>query len=372
MNNLGVSLLLYWLVQGSFCLAQDTSREVKHPVRPEFSYADGWLGGDGTLSTRLPDGRILWIFSDSYVSRKSDASERKQANTIVSNTIAVSSLHDRQVEMKYFWRKKGRKHQPFFISPEKKFRFWPAWAFTRMDTVFVLMCKVGEKEDPDPDDIFNFTLSGNCLAVVTGTEHSDPLQWKIELVSYSEIIPGKSLNQAATDSNYLYVIKNSDPGNYLIRVPVSYLQNPGVGVEFWTRDEDWKKGSDGANRAILFQGQANGSLEYYPALGTWIYIYGPNFLSNEIHYRYAGQITGPWSEAGVLYVTPEQSKDNPAYDPRHFCYLARAHSLFSDVPDRKLLITYDCNSTEFFHAAGSDFIYIPRVILIDVPKEIKP
>jgi len=362
--------VLFLLGMANICLAQDALARERIAVLPEFPYSDGWLGGDGTLSVSLSDGRVLWIFSDSYVSHNPKASKRKQARTIVSNTIALSTFQYQQLDTEYYWRKQGRKHRPFFISPESENRFWPAWAFIRGDTLFVLMSKIGEKENPDPDNIFNFSISGNSLAMVTGTEAIDPLQWNIELLPYSEVIPGETLNQAATDEHFLYVVKHSETGNFLIRIPHTHLCSPGTMVEYWTEDLIWKRGAKGKDRAILFKGQANGSLEYYPELGNWIYIYGPNFLSNEIKYRFAKNITGPWSDAGVLYVTPEQSKDDPAYDPRHFCYLARAHSLFSDMPARELLITYDCNSTDFFHAAGSDFIYIPRVISVDVPKEI--
>lgn len=370
MRILCMSLILFLLGKGNICLAQESFIGEKELELPEFSYSDGWLGGDGTLSTILPDGRVLWIFSDSYVSRNPKASKRKKANAMVSNTIAISTVNDQHLDTEYFWRKQGRKQLPFFISAESEYRFWPAWVFTRQDTVYVLMSKIGEKENPDPDDIFNFTILGNSLAMVTGTDATNPLQWNIELIPYSDLIPGETLNQAARDEHFLYVIKHSYAGNYLIRVPLKTLKNPGGGVEYWTEDQVWKNGLDGENRAILFEGQANGSLEYYPELGNWIYIYGPNFLSNEIKYRFAKQISGPWSDEGVLYVTPEQSVEDPAYDPRHFCYLARAHSFFFDPQERKLLITYDCNSTEFFHAAGSDFIYIPRVISVDVPKEI--
>ncbi|WP_210584945.1 DUF4185 domain-containing protein [Streptomyces sp. GESEQ-35] len=31
--------------------------------------ADDWTGGDGTHSVRLPDGRLLWLFSDTYLGR---------------------------------------------------------------------------------------------------------------------------------------------------------------------------------------------------------------------------------------------------------------------------------------------------------------
>ena len=33
----------------------------------DASRADDWTGGDGTHSVRLPDGRVLWLFSDTYL-----------------------------------------------------------------------------------------------------------------------------------------------------------------------------------------------------------------------------------------------------------------------------------------------------------------
>ncbi|MFE9772110.1 DUF4185 domain-containing protein [Streptomyces sp. NPDC005931] len=46
------------------------------PLTSEFSRygddaarADDWTGGDGTHSVRLPDGRLLWLFSDTYLGR---------------------------------------------------------------------------------------------------------------------------------------------------------------------------------------------------------------------------------------------------------------------------------------------------------------
>ncbi|GGY42378.1 hypothetical protein GCM10010384_56540 [Streptomyces djakartensis] len=35
----------------------------------DASRADDWTGGDGTHSVRLPDGRVLWLFSDTYLGR---------------------------------------------------------------------------------------------------------------------------------------------------------------------------------------------------------------------------------------------------------------------------------------------------------------
>jgi hypothetical protein len=152
-----------------------------------------------------------------------------------------------------------------------------------------------------------------------------------------------------------------DSGNYRFWTVWGFLRGDTVYV-LMTEVED---------REVLFTGQVNGSLEYYPDLGIWLYVYGPNFLSNEIRYRFAKQITGPWSESGVLYQTPEQTPGHTSYDKRHFCYLGRTHSAFYNSESGKLLLTYDYGSTEFFHTATSDFIYIPRVVVLDVHEEIK-
>jgi hypothetical protein len=167
------------------------------------------------------------------------------------------------------------------------------------------------------------------------------------------------------------VIKNFDRENFLTRISLNSLLSPRESIEYWTKDLEWKTGSTGNDRKIIFTEQANGSLEYYSELNHWIYVYGPNFLSNEIRYRFSKHITGPWSESGVLYITPEQTINHPSYDKRHFCYLARTHAIFFNGSKRKFLVTYDCNSTEFFHAARSDFIYIPRVLSLNVPEEIE-
>lgn len=343
----------------------------KIDTKPVFLYGDGWLGGDGALSVQLSDQKVLWIFSDSYVSGNPDATTRKESTDMVANTIAISSFDNKQVDTHYYWRNSSGEQDPYFESPSQDYKFWPVWAFYHNDSVFVFMVKVGAKENPDPDDIFDFTLMGTSLALVTNIEADNPLEWQISLVPYTDIYPDESWTQAGTDKNFLYVIKNLNRENFLTRVPLCSLGSPRGTVEYWTIEKDWKKGSSGSDREVLFIEQANGSLEYYPELNHWLYVYGPNFLSNEIKFRFSEQIFGPWSESRVLYVTPEQTIGSASYDSRHFCYSARSHLTFYKPLKKELLITYDCNSVEFSHAVSSDSIYIPRVLTINVPIELK-
>ena len=365
-------LLWFWVAWTASLLtlhAQDPGFR-KISVKPVFPYSGGWLGGDGTLSVQLSDTTVLWIFGDSFVSDHPKARKRKKFSDMVGNTIAISSFGGGQVHTDYFWRKSSGKHRAFFEPDSGAFRFWPVWAFLRNDSVFVLMVKVAAKENPQPDELFNFRIAGTSLAVVTDIGQEDPLQWKIRLVDYSELYPDETLTQAGTDEHYLYGIKNFDRVNFLTRIPLDAMLSPVGSMEYRSSEGEWKRGATGPDREILFTEQANGSLEYYPDLGHWIYIYGPNFLSNEIRYRVSRKITGPWSEARVLYRTPEQTPGHPRYDSRHFCYLARAHSAFYERGQRTWMIAYDCNSTDFVHQIRTDAIYVPIVVYIDVPAEL--
>jgi hypothetical protein len=70
----------------------------------------------------------------------------------------------------------------------------------------------------------------------------------------------------------------------------------------------------------------------------------------------------------VIYAPPEQIPGNAKFDKNHFCYAAREHIQFYDKKTKRLLITYDCNSTDFHKLLSNMEIYYPRVISIPVLK----
>src|SRR5690242_1737651 len=50
---------------------------------------DGWTGGDNTASVALPDGRVAWLFSDSYLGHVAADHTRPRDSPFVHNTIVV-------------------------------------------------------------------------------------------------------------------------------------------------------------------------------------------------------------------------------------------------------------------------------------------
>lgn len=49
-----------------------------------------WSGGDGASSTRLPDGRLLWLFGDTFVGGVDSAGRRAPGTAVVRNSIVVT------------------------------------------------------------------------------------------------------------------------------------------------------------------------------------------------------------------------------------------------------------------------------------------
>ncbi len=84
-------------------------------------------------------------------------------------------------------------------------------------------------------------------------------------------------------------------------------------------------------------------------------------MSDKIMLRTAVSPEGPWSPPEVIYRTPET-----AWDKSYFCYAAKGHPELSGEKD--LLVSYVCNSTDFFKMAADARIYRPKFIRIEFDK----
>jgi hypothetical protein len=66
---------------------------------------------------------------------------------------------------------------------------------------------------------------------------------------------------------------------------------------------------------------------------------------------------GPWSEPYKVYECPEAG-----WHKTYFCYAAKGHQEISS-PD-EMIITYVCNSTDFWQMVRDSRIYWPRFLRI--------
>jgi hypothetical protein len=67
---------------------------------------------------------------------------------------------------------------------------------------------------------------------------------------------------------------------------------------------------------------------------------------------------GPWSQPQLLYKVREMD-----WDKDYFCYAAKGHPELSKRED-ELLVSYVCNSYDFWKMAADTRIYRPRFIRV--------
>ncbi len=338
---------------------------------PSFPYKDGWLGGDAAISIPLSKTQVLWIFSDTFVGTKDQRS--RQGSDIIPNSIAISTCDkEKGWRIAYFWKNQYTDNpQPFFESHTDRYKYWPEEVFAYKNDLYVALNKVGPKYGAAPDELFNFSHIGATLARISNYKTATADKWMVELIAWSSVFDTGNWRCLVKQSEHLYVFIGQ-PGEktFLIRLPLAQLYNPKEYVEYLAKDMSWNQGLNPEDAYPVMKdviSPSGGSVRYHADLNRWVMIYGPSFLSNKIVVHTAPELTGPWSEATVIYTTPEQSPDSAKYDKNLFCYEGREHIQFYDKKNKRLLITYDCNSTDFFELLSDMQIYSPRVISIPVP-----
>ena len=358
--NKKIGILLSIIVSSvSFCRSQ---------CLPKFPYQDGWLGADNALSIKWDDHQILWIFSDTFVGR--DGSIDREGSKIIANSAAISTYKNNSWEIKYFWKKENNDYpQPIFKSSNIQNKFWPTEIFEFNNTLYVALHEVAPKPESD-DDLFNFTLTATVLAEVKEFRKKTPDNWDVTYYEWPDSFDPNDWNGAMTiNGKYLYTFVGRHRKEYnLVRILKSDLTTPLVSMEYFTSNGRWSPGYDRKSAQVLIEGSAGGSVVYHKKVRKWIMIYGPDFLSNEIHIRCAESITGPWSKPQVIYNVPELLPGERNYHNTNFAYGAREHPAIAEVMGGGAVITYDCNSSNFNLLVHAMEIYTPKILQVDISK----
>ncbi len=336
---------------------------------PSFPYKDGWLGGDGGFSVPIGHSKTLWFFGDTFVGQKDQMT--RSGSTMVL-TIGISRCRpDQTADMQYYWRNMYTNHpDAFFQSHTKRYRYWPLDAFMYKKSLYVIMGKVGPKPGAAPDDVFSFLYLGLTLAKVTDPDAAPPDQWNIELMPWSSVLDAERYDCGlVNDGQYLYMFMLKDLWkNYLVRLPLAYLESPEGRMEYFSRNETWKPGVDSAEAKVLFDDQLLGTVLYHAGSKRWLMVYGPHFGGSSVYFRSAPEITGPWSARKTLYECPELTKGTPTYEEDNYCYCSRIHAQFFSEDSDKLLVTYCCNSKKLSKLIANMNINVPKTLVVPVPR----
>jgi len=333
------------------CGRRNEDSELIHPPVPDRFYNDlftrrdgGWTGGDGTRSVALPDGRILWLFGDTFLGAVRSDRSRPSAAPMVRNTFVVQSgnrlatLHGGTVAAP----------QAFVTPPEKDSWYWPTDGLVEGKRLLVFLPRF----TATGPGMWDWRWSGTDI----GTFSLPELRFEkiTAAVAVNRVIYGAAILKDA-DATFIYGVEELQSAKHvhIAKAEPGHLDDA---WEYWN-GEGWTADPLASKR--LFSGAAM-QFSVIKTGGHYVLISSDNrnpFDSAIVAYVSPSPV-GPWSLSSLLYRPPEAKGDIVAYN-------ALAHPHLS--PKNRLLLSYNLNN---IRDAGAVFrnadVYRPRFVLVDI------
>jgi hypothetical protein len=264
-----------------------------------------WLGGDGATSVDLGDGRVLWLFGDSFIDPSGSGIRR--TSDLVRNSIAIQTGYDPVgAEMKFSWKIKNAKPAAFF-EPKNDHWFWPGSGVMIGKRLLIFLMEIQAAKNE-----LGFEACG-WKAVMINDPQKAPERWKlIYLVSPQKdnLIVGSG--NPISENGYLQVFAADDKDRaiYLVRWSIREARSGILTMPQWWTGES--AGWIGKNIAgvkpcsIMTQGQMEFTVEYAPRLKRYLQIQTLSFMTPCMSMMVAAELTGPWSSHSCFFTPSEQ------------------------------------------------------------------
>ncbi|MGB8226212.1 MAG: DUF4185 domain-containing protein [Sedimentisphaerales bacterium] len=367
MRQLKVLSLAMLLWAGLCGLADATKLKYSVKTVPQydalFTREKGWTGADGAYSLALSDTVTLWLYGDTWIGNIVNG--RHKDATMINYTIAFQSGKDPSTaSVRFFWHTTKDGKPTALITPADGLGdFWMSHGVAADGKLYLFLTQIVKTGE---DSVFGFKQIGTSLAQIDNPG-DDPLNWrfkqyKVPFGRYSQNGNLSFGSAVMKDGGFVYIYGCSEdwtngPGGrdmIVARVP------PGKITDF----ENWRffNGADwvaDVNKAAgLFGGIATEySVSFQPAIKKYVAVYTKNGMSADILMRVSDTPVGPWSRPYKVFKCPECK-----WHKTYFCYAGKGHPELSE-PD-ELIITYACNSTDFWQMAQDARIYRPRFLKV--------
>lgn len=295
----------------------------------------GWTGADGTLSIPLPDGRVLWLFGDTFLGTVQPDLTRTQF-TFVNNTVLIQTGDQFQNPIQ---------GNISFATPEETgWWYWPGHGQVIGDTlelIWYAMKQEGEGMwgfEYAAIDVLKYTLPDLQLTSRTRVMH-DPI------INFGTCLLADGAH------TYIYGAEKSGLNKYFHVARIEAGASLSADWQFydgrqWVDDhtKSRRQGPDVSEQYSVFKYQDQYYLlTQHHVLGDEIYLY----QSNEPYKSF--------SNRQLIYCTPETKGDI-------FTYNAFAHT--HEIRDGHLLVSYNVNSLTFQDVLNNANNYRPKFFLV--------
>jgi len=324
-----------------------------------------WLGGDGASSVDLGDGRILWLFGDSFISR--DENGTRIDATMVRNSIAIQTGTDpATAKMDFYWRENDdAPPSSFFPEDSDDTWLWPGHGIRLDDgSLLLFMMRVRETDTGDTPDPLGFETV-EYLAVAIDNPDTDPSRWHLQMLTPPDNKTGIIFGTAGLvkDDDHLYAFgvhdANPEKPVYAMRWNLDSLAQQDMSdAAYWCGDK-WNKNSD--NATPLFENaQTEMSLHYDPARKEYLCIQTNGFGDTSLTLRHAARPEGLWSEPEDICALPK-SKNKDL-----ITYTGKAHPHLT--AENGTLLSYVTNSLNIQDIFDDPTLYYPRFVRVPSKK----
>jgi fibronectin type 3 domain-containing protein len=318
------------------------------------SYGDTggrWAGGDGSVSVRLPDGRVAWFFSDTFVgsvnadgSLPAGTSFVRNSAVLQSGTQLVSTLTGGAAPSLTSLVDTGVANEVY----------WVGSAAVEGNTVKVLYTRIRTGTGA-----LDLTPIGNALATFSLPDLS--LQSVTALSTPASVAWGSSM---VSDAGYTYIygteaVSGTTKFAHVARVPVGGLAGA---WQFWD-GATWS--ADPASSARLMSGVGE-NFGTQVVNGQFVLVTMESSIAFDDHVvaYTSASATGPFTGPIELFQAPRPTVSDPT--AAIIAYNVQLHP--EQAAPGTLLLSYDVNDLDQAGVAANVSIYRPRFTQIGWPR----
>ena len=333
----------------------DAVFDVTAPAGP----SDRWNGGDAAYTIALGDGRVLWLFGDTFIGRD------RASSRLVRNTVGLQSS-DAIRDLSFHWRPDPR--GAFFDDGADDHWLWPLHGIV-IDTHLIVFLQVVTRT---ASNAFGFEVTGYKVAAIDDISGS-PTTWGMRFIDPPAVARRAGLtvgNALVRDNGNVVALAVREPGDhrgYLVRFPAAALgQGDLSGATWWTGDAREWTATDGDRpepAAVLNDAGAESSISYDTVREQWLHIKSGSLGSGTIEVATAPFITGPWSSSRTVFTSPEADRRDV------FAYAAKGHPELD--AGGELAITYVVNAFDLQDTLNDPTIYRPRFVRLFISADMR-
>ncbi len=296
-----------------------------------------WTGGDSTYSVKLPGGRVLWLFSDTFLGEVNDDGTRPVGSPIVNNTFVE------QWGSRFRTIHGGTTANPTAVipPPAQDAWYWLGAGHYGAGTLQVVF----QRYDRFGPGQWDWGFTGSVLARFS--------PWTYRLIDVTPLpsaakVAWGSWIQVVGPHTYIYGVEDLGLAKYMhiarvtggdLRAPWQYYTGTG-----WSADQ---------TASVRVQSNVANEYSVTPLRGGYLLITQDTSFpfSTEVVAYFACSPTGPWTGRTTLFHTPETGGNVFTYNAHEHPELRR---------DGALIVTYNVNSFAWEDHFSNAGIYRPR------------